>query len=377
MTEVEAPPIVDDGRDIITNSRLSTFRDCAMKHALMYEDGIRPVQTEEALRLGSLFHVGLEAWWSTVKTQDAGIKSAEDAETYELGDALHDAWRAAIAAVREFPDTDQVVQVKVEEMLRAYHTKYRYDAMQFEVLQVEVRFEARLVNPDTMHASKTFLLGGKIDVIAKLRKDGSVGVIEHKTSSENIGADSDYWAKLAMDPQISFYVIGAESLGLEPAWTLYDVAKKPDLRPLEATPRDKWEFKQRRTAEEKTWAEDDPRLLYARCRATGESLEEYRARVRALLEEEGSLERFFARRIISRTQSQMYDFLADTWVHARSIAEFRAKGRRPRNPSACHRFGTCAYWKHCAYGEPLTEETDGGKWRRLSYVHPELLEVRS
>ena len=49
--------------NLLTNSRLRTWRDCRRKHRLMYIDGWRPIKQGEALRFGILAHTGLEAWW--------------------------------------------------------------------------------------------------------------------------------------------------------------------------------------------------------------------------------------------------------------------------------------------------------------------------
>jgi hypothetical protein len=54
-----------DGRDVLTNSRIKTFQTCRRRHHYQYEVGIRRPDDEdaEALRLGSLMHLALEAWW--------------------------------------------------------------------------------------------------------------------------------------------------------------------------------------------------------------------------------------------------------------------------------------------------------------------------
>lgn len=367
---------VDRGERLLTNSRLSVFRDCAMKHALMYEDGWRPGTDAEPLRMGSLIHVGLEAWWKRVARQDADIVDAEEARTRELpADQLSFAFNEAIEAVRATPKSeDEVLLVKVEEMLRGYHMAWRYDAMLYRVLAVELAFVAPLLNPETRGQSRTYDLAGKIDVVVQRRDDETVGNIEHKSTTERIGDGDPYWLKLAMDCQISLYTIGAESHGMQPSWTLYDVLKKPELELLQATPEEKRKFRAPKGAEEKTWAVDDPRLLYANLRERDETLEEYRARTRTLLEElDGAgRPRFFQRRVIQRLQGQMQDFLVDTWSTARTIREMQLAGRRPRNPNACHRFSVCAFWNHCANGEELKTLEEGGRFRKLTYLHPEL-----
>jgi len=62
----------DQGKDIITNSRLGTFLTCREKHRLRYEEGFRPVgrSDSDALWWGSLFHEALEIVWSSHKAPE-------------------------------------------------------------------------------------------------------------------------------------------------------------------------------------------------------------------------------------------------------------------------------------------------------------------
>jgi hypothetical protein len=48
---------------LLTSSRLKAARACQRLHRFKYVDGIRPAVEPEALRFGSLVHLGLEAWW--------------------------------------------------------------------------------------------------------------------------------------------------------------------------------------------------------------------------------------------------------------------------------------------------------------------------
>lgn len=66
----ELPVVEGDGRDVLTNSRLKTFRTCHKKHFYEYELGIERVDEEEAeaLFFGSLMHKAQEVWWLSSKT---------------------------------------------------------------------------------------------------------------------------------------------------------------------------------------------------------------------------------------------------------------------------------------------------------------------
>lgn len=65
-------PQAEDGRNVLTNSRIGTFQTCQRKHFYEYELGIERIDEEEreALFFGSLFHVAQEAWWSSFLPQE-------------------------------------------------------------------------------------------------------------------------------------------------------------------------------------------------------------------------------------------------------------------------------------------------------------------
>lgn len=370
MVEVMSPE--PKGLRLLTHSRMTTFRDCAYKHAVTYEDAWRPLETAEVLHFGSLWHTGLEAWWTCVKIQDAAIESHEQALTRELPpEELRKAFDLAVAAVYA-ATKDPLLRLKLEELLRGYHVRWRYDAMLYEVLNVETAFVCPLINPATGRRSETWELAGKVDVIVKRRSDQRVGIVEHKTTGESIGDPAaPYWIKLALDPQLSIYVVGAESLGLSAEFVIYDVVKKPEIKLLQPTAPESRKYRKRKTVEEMTWAEDDARLLYKDQRVVEESLEEFRERFTVGVKEK--LEDYFQRKEVARTESQLAQFLHDAWWTGRMIRELQLAGQiRPRNPSACHRMGTCWLWGHCAFGKPLVDAKDGGDYRKVGDVHPEL-----
>src|SRR5262249_22532963 len=150
---------------LLTASRLRCFRTCPRLHHLRYVEGWKPRAESEALRFGSLFHRGLEAWWGTV--------AAGDLDGAPL--------LVALAAV-EARAIDAYEQARANELLRGYDLAWCPDAAGYEVLGVEVAYTAPLLNPATNLArSRTWQLAGKIDAIVRRRSDGRVIVVEHKT----------------------------------------------------------------------------------------------------------------------------------------------------------------------------------------------------
>jgi hypothetical protein len=101
-----------------------------------------------------------------------------------------------------------------------------------EYIATEKGFELGLENPATSKSTSVFRLAGKIDGIVKL-EDGRLAVMEHKTIGESIDSDAPLWKRLQIDHQISFYVNAARRLGYDVATVLYDVARKPTIKPAD------------------------------------------------------------------------------------------------------------------------------------------------
>jgi hypothetical protein len=320
--------------NLITNSRLRTWRDCKRRHRLVYLDGWRPRREEEALSFGRIAHDGLEGWWKA-----------------EPGQRLHE---AVVRITGRAQDLYQ--EAAVQELLRAYDRRWAASMEDYEVLAVEATFTAPLLNPMTGAASRTFLLAGKVDGIVRERATGRVLLLEHKTTSEPIDdATATYWRRLAMDGQVSHYYVGAEALGFQVEGCLYDVLLRPRLKPLKATP-----------PESRKYTKDG--RLYAAQREADETPAEYAARLRADME--AAPAKYFQRREVPRTEDDLRDYLFDAWAEARTLRESELAGRSPRNPEACHRFGQCPFWEACANGLRLEDAPD--LFEQVGDVHPEL-----
>lgn len=316
--------------NLLTSSRMRSRRDCARKHHLEYEQGWRPAVEPEYFATGRLFHVGMRAWWAD------GV----------------DAALQAVAGKAK----DLYVEALVSEMLVAYDAQWSGERAKYELVANEATFEAPLINPDSGASSRTFLLAGAVDKIVRDVGTGRLILVEHKTTSDAIENSADpYWAKLAMDAQVSQYFIGAEALGFPIESCLYDVVKKPAQRPLKAT-----------ATEARKYTKEGN--LYANQRETDETPAEYALRIRSAYAENPG--RYFVRKDVVRLESQIRDHLYDAWATAAQIREDARLGRAPRNPDACHRLGVCPFWGVCANG--LKPEEHPEMYVRLEDVHPEL-----
>ena len=365
----------------ITNSEMKAFRRCHRLHHYLYNLGYRAVADVKALRFGSLFHVGQEAWWRT------------------LGDRL-DAALASMATAAV--DMDPFERVDAEELMRGYHFRWRNEPLL--TLAVEEEFSAPLVNPDTGRASQTFVLGGVIDAVVSDEQARKLNV-EHKSSSEDITPGSPYWARLRMDSQVSVYFPGAEALGHKVSACLYDVVKKPTIQPYKATPMESRKytapkFKACPACKLKTsppaphdvvlgedasgyrvTCEPDPEKpgvrrvctdpggkLYSNLRDADETPDEYRARLRDDIA--SNPDKYYQRSEVVRLEEELHEHAANTWDTARLIREAQLLNRHPQNPDACF-----AYHRECDFFKVCTKQAsldDPALYERIENVHREL-----
>lgn len=326
---------------ILTNSRRNSFGSCHRKHYFEYELGRRPISDAESLRYGTLMHAGLEAWFMHIWE---GPESALSNGT------------AAILANAPKEGADMFVQATALAMLNGYHRRWSEEVI--EVVAVEQHFEIPLINPDTMGQSRTFRLAGKIDAIVRLA-DGRVVIVEHKTTSEDIGPDSRYWTKLAIDGQVSGYYQGAKALGYDVEGCLYDVLRKPSLRPAQVPVLDEDGVKivtdslgiRVRTKDGKKWRETGSTAEGFILQVRGETVEEWSARLNADIAEQP--DRYFRRLEVPRLDADLIEYQGDMWAVGREIAEAQASKRWPKNPRSCDVYSGCPYFEVCAGRESI------------------------
>jgi len=313
----------------MTHSRLRAFRKCPQFHHLRYVEGWMPTTTSDPLGFGTMLHRGIEGWWTGAEV----LPESDDA----------------------------IMQIKASEIIYAY-TRYAWpDRDDYEVLAVEKEQRYPLLNPDTMKPSVTYEMASVMDLILRRKKTGEIILVEHKTTGSDFSDDAaDYWRRLAMDSQLSIYVVAAEAAEFPVDRIIYDVIARPMIRRKLATPVEERKYtKATATA---------PSRLYAGQREADESDEEFRIRLRDDID--ARPERYFGRREIVRTESEILDGMRDVWAQARMIRDAELSGRHPRNPDACHNMGTCEYYDVCAFGVNPAESTMFQK----AAIHAELTE---
>jgi hypothetical protein len=340
---------------LITKSRLESARACQRLHHIKYELGYHAIVELGGRKFGTLVHKALEVWWLAKK---AGLPA--------------DQWLPTALAILD-DETDPFERAKAEVLMTAYHERWKDEP--YEVIAVEAEFRVELRNPATGATSRTWELGGKIDIIVRDLRDGLVRIGEHKTSSEDITPGSFYWRRLRMDTQVSSYFVGGASLGYDVAGCIYDVIGKPQLRPsgvplVEDGARVVLDAAglRVRTKDGKKWRETGDTALGYVVQTRPETPDEYRARLVEAVTADP--DRYLARGEVVRLESEMTDALQDVWDTSKQIQEAKLARRNPRNPSACMQYGrACDFFDVCSGAASLE---DPALFTRSDDVHPEL-----
>ena len=190
-------------KELLTASRITCLLQCHRKHFYRYEIGLKPVAESHAFRFGSAWHRAMEARWHGLDASGALTAALDGAEFDELD-------CSTLAA-----------------MIGAYYGHYRDEIIASIEPEIEFRYP--------LAGSRSFDVAGKIDGLGLLI-DCRKCLVEHKTAGEDITSDSDYWLRLRFNQQVYQYVSAARALGHDPALVIYDVARKPVIRPLAFVP---------------------------------------------------------------------------------------------------------------------------------------------
>jgi hypothetical protein len=129
---------------------------------------------------------------------------------------------AALAiAIPEGIDLDNYSCSTLAAMLAGYYDTYGKTETVGK-LHPEIEFEFELVDD--------FIARGKIDGLGSLKDNRSV-LVESKTTSDSVSPASEYWMRLRFNMQVFQYVDAARMLGWDIAEVIYDVARKPMIKP--------------------------------------------------------------------------------------------------------------------------------------------------
>ncbi len=193
--------------NILTASRMVTMLQCPRQHYWRYEIGLQYEFTGLAQRIGSAWARGQEARWKGASFEKANA--------------------AALSA----NDLDELSASIVSALLAGYYARYKSDRSSFKI-KPEEEFHFELGFGD-------FVVAGKLDGLGVRRPTNHGVLIEGKTTNDNIAPDAQYWMRLKFNMQVLQYFDAAQKKGLEIEEVIYDVTRKPQIRPKEIQEHDK------------------------------------------------------------------------------------------------------------------------------------------
>jgi PD-(D/E)XK nuclease superfamily len=294
-----------------TYSMWNLFRNCRKAAQWRYVLEVVPLEKDQRLSFGSLIHECLEVWHRSrdlAAVLDVIDRACPNRAQVEV---QHRCWHLATAMMRSYAD--------------------RYATEEFEVIELEKTFEGEIVNPETGAASRSFVLGGKVDGIVRVGDE--YFLLEHKTAAS---VDAGYLERLWTDFQITIYAYYVErALGVRVAGVLYNILVKARLQ--QGAGETEGEFTARRAellAKSKTGRSSAKRRL-------PETDDEFRVRLAAKYAEE----EMFHRELLYLSRDQFDTLRVELWELTQAFLDARRRDVWYQNTSHCFQYGRpCSYF---------------------------------
>lgn len=258
-----------------------------------------------------------------------------------------------------------LMAAKARALMRGYDA--RWHRAGYVTISVEDMLMGPIQNPDTNRPAKVFRMAGKLDVLATLQ--GRLTLIDHKTTSQDItDPNSPYWRQLAVDSQVSHYMLLSWLNGQKIDDAVWDVIRKPSISPKKLTKADHKKTMESKLYFGETVSDDD----IAELNTTGrETHNMYGSR----LAHDCMNERpdwYFQRRSVPRFDGEILDYANELWQHSKDVLHERKKELPVRNSGACMLYGSpCQFLGICSGHD--TVESD--RWKKKECVHAELPEI--
>ncbi len=325
-------------------------------------------ETPEALRIGSIFHLAMEAMAKIHAPTGTAEREAAELEAIRLATSQYDEPRPSWLD----PDQWEVERQIVYRMLFAYRWRWSQQNLAFVATEqvfhqpLRTKYGTVAMTPD----KKPWMRAGVIDKIVQT-EEGRLCVMEHKTSSEDVTPGSRYWDRRRMDRQLGYYMAAARDMGFDVTGVIYDVMRKPQTRPKLLTITETRAFlgldekKQDRVG---LYAGEQSEINIDRD-ATGEILgvhvDEYRAEIQPMntgvrMRETPNMygariftdilaepDKYFAREEIPITDADIDEAMQDADHYSLLINRCRETGYWPKNNDACDDWGGCEYFPLC------------------------------
>lgn len=193
---------------IVSYSELDTYRQCPLKHAILYgQRWTKPAKEGSALQKGSLYHVVQEELFRIIKTYQDENNGKNPTPGSEAEAMLIDSfWKAVAEHLYDTKTGEQSeIQGLIEWMLKGWLEKFGL----MEDWRV-VGVEHQIITPlrDERGRRSRYHLKAKIDLIVRSRMTGGLWVVDHK-SGANLPNDMD----LEIDDQFGLYTWALREVG--------------------------------------------------------------------------------------------------------------------------------------------------------------------
>ncbi len=292
----------------LTASSMACALRCPRRYYYDNILGLKLITSSEALRIGTAVHNGGEA----------RAKGGDFAAQFS----------AAITGTQ----LDEAMAAKVFGILGAYDKTYgEIEDRDYSAMNPEVEFS------DAIEGSRTFEQRGKVDGLAVMR-DGRKVVWERKTTSDDLADTSDYWQRLRLNHQLLAYAGWAYNMTGELPVCVYDVIRKPALKPLanvaevdaDGIPIVLDAAGNRCVKRDGTPKRTADAAKGERVAGHPETPDEYGNRILANMTAEAN--RYFARREVEITFDMLEEFRRERLGVCRMLLHFAAEGRKAERP---------------------------------------------
>lgn len=254
-------------RDIILSaSAIGALKFCPVSFYNKYILGIRKKEDTDARRIGNAWHEGLDIMATVPETpcKFCASEKKNDPDCYLCGGTgyVTDPYEslARMLNKRYTPPTPfgadkyRIESSSILHAILAYQCHYE-DQQDYEVVFKEIPFRIPLVDPCTRKPVPGVFIDGMLDKLIR-QADGSLAIMEHKSTSSDLDNDSTYWGHLKLDTQVSLYVYAMQRLQTDGALTsykimpddppisdiVYDVWRKPQIKPKKLSASDTLTF---------------------------------------------------------------------------------------------------------------------------------------
>ena len=276
------------------------FKACPQRYRLRYVEGLQKIDDTDSLRMGTNWHALHEVYANALHEWDGEIESGPSGERENC--AFGTVVTHLNERYKQKPDskTSDEWGVERETLLNSflgYQWRWQDDPVAIQATEKEFEFHLKGV--------RKARFAGRIDALASWQ--GKDVILERKSTSRSLDADSDYWRGLDKDIQLSMYSLAPEAEGRT---VLYDVWRKPTIRQ-----------KQKETPDE------------------------YGQRLLADIQERPTY--YFARREIARTSTDLARFIGELGAIHKAVQLYRKHGcwfcneKRCRDPYPCEYIPVC------------------------------------